>query len=127
MLLAWIPVEVVMAYKAAMGSIPDDYPNLRFDFTVAAIILTVFWIAFATVPERSGEKKFPWGLIAWRQVMLAPIAFVFWAVATQGDVVKQVLPWWLSWMALPALAASAVVLPILNGILRACRVPQKAI
>jgi hypothetical protein len=115
-IVKWIPVEVVTVYKAAMGIIPTGHDALRFWITGSMIAATALWIAFATRPE--GKK------VAWRQVILAPVAFSCWAVATQADVMKGLDPAWESWMAFLILVAGTLVLPILDGILRALGVPQ---
>lgn len=115
-IVKWIPVEVVTVYKASMGIIPDDQHAIRLGFTVFSIVITAFWIAFATRPE--GRK------VAWRQVILAPIAFACWAVATQGDVLKGLYSGWESWMALLALAMGTLLLPIFDGALRSLGVTQ---
>jgi hypothetical protein len=112
----WIPVEVITVYKATMGIIPEARSSLRFWLTVSSILVTALWIAFATRPE--GRR------IAWRQVLLAPVAFTCWAVATQGDVVKSIYSGWEPWLAFLVLAAGTVLLPILDGILRSLGVPQ---
>jgi hypothetical protein len=112
----WIPVEMITAYKAVMGIVPDSWPSLRFWLTVASILVTPLWIAFATRPE--GAR------IAWRQVLLSPVAFACWAVATQGDVMKNIYSGWEAWLAFLVLAGGTVLLPILDGILRSIGVRQ---
>lgn len=115
-IVKWIPVEVITVYKASMGIIPEERPSPRFWLTVASILVTSLWIAFATRPE--GRR------IAWRQVLLSPVAFTCWAVATQVDVVKNLYSGWEPWMAFLVLAAGTLLLPILDGILRSLGVPQ---
>jgi hypothetical protein len=112
----WIPVEVITVYKAAMGAIPEDRASLRFWISVISIVVTFPWIVFATKP--AGEN------IAWRQACLAPVAFTCWAVATQPDVVKAIYPGWESWMAFLVLGGGTLLLPILDGILKAAGVTQ---
>jgi hypothetical protein len=73
-------MEVITSYKVIMGLIPVDYGSGRLWTSILAIPITVLWIAFATQPK--GSK------IAWRQVILAPIAFTCWVVAMQEDVMK---------------------------------------
>lgn len=115
-IVKWIPVEVVTVYKAAMGIIPDNRHSLRLAFTIFSIVITALWIAFATRPE---SRR-----VAWRQVLLAPIAFTCWAVATQGDVMQGLYSAWESWMAFLVLAVGTLLLPIFDGILRSLGVTQ---
>jgi hypothetical protein len=85
-IVKWIPVEVVTVYKAGMGAIPEGWPTVRLSVSAGTILVTALWIAFATTPVS--------GRISWRQVILAPIAFAGWAVATQTDVMKYL---WGAW------------------------------
>jgi hypothetical protein len=115
-ILKWIPVEVIAAYKFIIGLIPADNETFRLWSSLAGIPVSALWIAYATRPE--GQR------IAWRQAMLAPIAFACWAAAIQGDVLKTIFPHWESWMGSIALGAGMVLLPIFDGILKAVGVPQ---
>lgn len=115
-IVKWIPVEVVTVYKASMGIIPDNRHSLRLGFTVFSIIITALWIAFATRPE--GQR------VAWRQVLLGPVAFACWAVATQVDVMQGIYSGWESWMAFLVLAIGTLLFPIFDGILRSLGVTQ---
>jgi hypothetical protein len=115
-ILKWIPVEVIGSYKFIMGMIPSDYTSARLWTSILAIPITALWIAFATQP--TGKK------VAWRQVFLAPIAFVCWAIAMQEDVMKGQFTNWEPWMGSVVLAAGTLALPILDGILRSLGVTQ---
>jgi len=112
----WIPVEVITVYKAAMGAIPENWINLRVWSSAASLVITALWIAFATTPAP--------GRVAWRQVLLAPVAFACWAVATQPDIVRRLYPAWEPWMAILVLCGGTLLLPILEGVLKALGVPQ---
>jgi len=112
----WIPVEVITVYKAAMGAIPEGWPTLRLGISIASVIVSFFWIVFAT--RDTGQK------VAWRQALLAPVAFTCWAVATQADVVRGFYPDWGAWMAFLVLCGGTILLPILDGILKVCGVTQ---
>lgn len=112
-------MEVVTFYKAAMGIIPGDEHSIRFHTTWLSVVATVLWIAFATRPKE--------GPVAWRQVIIAPIAFTCWAVATQQDVVMQVYPEWKTWMAALVVATGTLLLPIIDGLLKAIGVPQGSV
>jgi hypothetical protein len=115
-IMNWIPIEVIGVYKFVTGFIPLDYPAWRFWITVIVLVLTPFWIAFATKPR--GRK------IAWRQVFLAPFAFACWIAVIQTDVVSAIIPTWQGWMGSVILGVGTVLLPILDGIMRRCGVPQ---
>jgi hypothetical protein len=116
-IINWIPVDVLAAYKFAMGVIPADADAFRVASSVLALIITPMWIAFATTPAGAA--------IGWRQVVIAPVAFVFYAAAIQGDVAKLVIPAWQPWMGSVSLAFGTLLLVILEGILRRLGVPQE--
>ena len=115
-IVKWIPVEVLTIYKTVDGVIPAGKEQFRLWFAVGAILLCALWIAFATKPD--GKP------IAWRQVVLAPFAFLCWVVAMQGSTLKQIAPGWESWMGSVVLGAGTLFLPILEGILKALGVRQ---
>ena len=115
-ILTWIPFEVIAAYKFIMGFVPLDYPGWRFWLTVIVLVITPFWIAFATT---SKQRK-----IAWRQVFLAPVAFVCWVAAIQEDVVARCFADWHPWMGSVVLGLGTLLLPVLDGILKKAGVPQ---
>jgi hypothetical protein len=112
----WIPIEVIGVYKFVMGFIPSDYPAWLIGTTVIVLVLTPFWIAFATKPN--GQKT------AWRQVFLAPFAFACWVAAIQTDVVSVLISAWQGWMGSVVLGLGTLLLPIFDGIMRRCGVPQ---
>lgn len=110
-ILEWIPVEVIAAYKFVINLIPSDNESFRLWSSVSAIPITALWIAYATRPK--GQE------IAWRQVILGPIAFTCWAIAMQGDILKYVSQSWEPWMGSVVLAGGTILLPIFDGIFRA--------
>jgi hypothetical protein len=109
-ILKWIPVEVLAAYEFALGFIPNADAGLW--LTVILVPMTGLWIAFAT---RDWKKKQP--PIAWRQVILSSIAFIFWSVGTQPEIVKTVISMWETWMGSVTLAVGGLLLPIGEGVL----------
>lgn len=115
-IIKWIPVEVIGVYKFVMGIVPTDVTSWRLGISVFALILTPAWIAFATKPP---EKK-----IAWRQVLLAPFAFVCWVAAIQTDVVTILYSGWQAWMGSVVLGFGTLLLPIFDGLLKRGGVPQ---
>jgi hypothetical protein len=114
--LKWIPVEVIAAYKFIIDLIPSGHLSFQLWSSIAAIPISGLWIAFATQPD--GRT------IAWRQVILAPIAFACWAVAMQGDMLSEVSKAWEPWMGSVVLGAGMMLLPIFDGILKAFGIPQ---
>jgi hypothetical protein len=115
-IVKWIPVEVLTVYKTVDGVIPQQRNAFRLGFTCFGIISSALWIAFATKP--TGKK------IAWRQVILAPIAFTCWVIAMEGDAIKMQWPDWEFWMGSLILGIGTISLPILDGILKAVGIPQ---
>jgi hypothetical protein len=115
-ILKWIPVEVIGAYKVAIG-LSYDHPVFGLWLSVLTVPTCGLWIAFATKPKL--------GTIAWRQALLAPLAFAGWAVAMGTDLIKaEVYQAWTPSMGAAVLVAGTILLPILDGILKAIGVPQ---
>ncbi len=115
-IVKWIPAEIIGAYKFIIGFVPVEDATFRLWLSIAAIPICALWIAFATKPE--GRN------IAWRQAILAPIAFTCWAVAMQGDIMKHISPGWEIWMGSVVLGGGMMLLPIFDGILKAAGVTQ---
>jgi hypothetical protein len=107
--LTWIPIEVIGFYQAVMAAIPTENGSVRLVVTGIAIPVCAAWIAFATKPA---NKDF-----AWRQIILAALAFIFWAAAVQSEVLNGALGWWQSWMGTVVLIFGSVLLPIFDGLL----------
>jgi hypothetical protein len=112
-----IPVEVIAVYNLLITVVPDKTPDLRFWFTVAMIPITGLYIAFGT---KDGSKQG----IAWRQTLIAPFAFACWTSAMQGQMLAAMFPWWHDWIGSVTAGLGTLLVPILNGILRALGVPQ---
>jgi hypothetical protein len=116
-IIKWIPVEVLTVYKGVDGLIKDEH--FRLAFLAGVIVITPLWIAFATKPE--GKR------IAWRQVILAPFAFLCWSLAMMdAKTLALVVANWQSWMGSVAIGIGTLLLPVFDGILRALGVPQDA-
>jgi hypothetical protein len=112
----WIPIEVIAFYEAVMAAITDDKSDdLRLWLSLAGLVICGLWIAFATKPESKGY--------AWRQIILAILAFGFWAIGVQSEVMHRKFGW-------PAVASTltllfgTMLLPIFDGILTKLGVPQ---
>jgi hypothetical protein len=115
-ILTWIPIEVIAAYKFIMGFIPISFPGWRFWISVIVLVLAPCWIAFATKANK--------GNYAWRQIILAPFAFLCWVAAVQDDVVASLFSGWETWMGSVVLGLGTIALPILDGVLRKSGVTQ---
>ena len=112
----WIPIETLTVYKTVDGLIQQDAVNFRIGFAIFVLVITPLWIAFATNPP---DKK-----VAWRQVTLAPIAFLCWAAAMQTNLIQSHFHDWQAWMGSMVLGAGTLALPVIEGILKAPGVPQ---
>jgi hypothetical protein len=117
-IVKWIPIEVIGAYEGIMGAIPEGNTGFRLWVTIVGIPVTALWIGFATEDDTKAQR------IAWRHMILASVAFFCWTVGSQPVIVKSVITAWEPWMGTVTIGAGAVLLPILNGILRALKVPQ---
>ena len=115
LVLKWIPLEVIAFYQALMAAIPTKEDQMRLNITYIAIAVCAAWIAFATRPA---EKP-----IAWRQVILSTLAFVFWAAAVQSEVMQKNYHWY-EFTGTVVLILGSVLLPIFDGILARLGVPQ---
>ena len=116
--LKWIPVEVIGAYQVAIGVVPPNRPAVIALLAIVFVVLSGAWIAFATANDVSKS------LIAWRQVILATIAFTLWILGTQPEVVRYAVSSWENWMGSVVLGLGWLLLPIADGILRKMHVPQ---
>jgi hypothetical protein len=117
-IMAWIPVEVIGAYKFVIGLIPLDYSSWRIWLTAIVCVLAPAWIAFATKPDQKD--------IAWRQVFIAPFAFVCWVVAIQPDIPALLNGDWKPWMGSVVLGVGTLLLPVIDGILKRLGFTQQA-
>ncbi len=114
----YVPIEVVAVFEAIAVAIPTANAKATFWIAVVMIPMTALWILFGTTNEVKNRK------IAWRQVILAPLAFAFWAAGTQLTMMQVQFTGWKPWMSAAAVAAGSFALPICNGVLRALNVPQ---
>jgi hypothetical protein len=116
-IIAWIPIEVIAAYKAIVGQIPITEIYTHLGFSIGFIAITILWILFAT--RRKNDS------VPWRQACVAGAAFMFWSAGTEDQVIMHgIFSWWQSWMGLVSMALGTVALPILDGLLQALGVPQ---
>jgi hypothetical protein len=115
----WVPIEVITFYEAVTSPFGNNVAPFLLFAICAGVIVTFLWTAFATTSANAVSR------VAWRQVILATIAFVFWAVGTTSpDVWKLLAQWWQPGINPATLAAAAIVLPIADGILKRLGVPQ---
>ena len=115
----WIPIEVIAFYEAITTPFGDKLAVGIWYAIIAGAAVTFLWIAFATESAKKASR------IAWRQVVLACMAFIFWVVGTTSpDIWKVVIAWWHPGFNPAALALGAVALPITDGIMRRLGVPQ---
>jgi hypothetical protein len=115
-LIKWIPTEVIGAYQAIIAAIPVAETAPRLWLSALGIPVCAAWIAFATKPEKAKP--------AWRQIILSSVAFSIWAAAVQSEVLPKIFGWWQTWMGTVLLLFSAILLPILDGILKAIGLTQ---
>jgi hypothetical protein len=115
-ILHWIPIEVIGTYKLVVGVIPSDHIVWQWGFTVFAAVMTPLWIAFATKPEKAK--------IAWRQTIIATVAFPCWMAAIQQDLMISAFSGWKPWMGSVVLGVGTLLLPVIEGALRRAGVRQ---
>jgi hypothetical protein len=115
-ILKWLPVEIIGFYQAVTAAVPTDSWCARLWVTAAGIVVCFLWIAFATKPNDKG--------FAWRQIILSTLAFTFWGVAVQSEVIKHYCNQWQLWIGTVVLIFGTVLLPIFEGILTKLGVPQ---
>jgi hypothetical protein len=115
-IMTWIPVEVIGAYKFVIELIPLDYPSWRIALTGIVLLLAPLWIGFATKPD---DKP-----VAWRQVIIAPFAFICWVMAIQPDIPAAFFHGWQPWMGSVVLGVGTLLLPVIDGILKRLGVTQ---
>jgi hypothetical protein len=115
-ILKWIPVEVIGTYKFVMGIIPSEYVSWQWGFTIFAAVIAPFWTAFATKPK---QRR-----IAWRQTIIATVAFPCWVMAMQQDLMPTLFGSWKPWMGSVVLGAGTLLLPVLDSLLRKAGVTQ---
>jgi hypothetical protein len=115
-ILEYIPIEVIGFYQALIAAIPTDHWKTRLNLSGAGIIVCGLWIAFATKPPTKGT--------AWRQMILAMLAFAFWAVGAQSDALQHLIKGWQLYFGTIVLICGTMLLKIFDGILARLHVPQ---
>jgi hypothetical protein len=115
-ILTWIPTEIVATYKVIMGGISIEYTGFRFGISLLVLILTPFWTAYATADKKEN--------VAWRQVILATIAFPCRVSAIQSDIMLQMFAQWQLWMGSVVLAVGTLALSPLDFFLKKAGVRQ---
>jgi hypothetical protein len=116
-IIKWIPVEILTVFKTVDGFVPVEKYGTRLILGATFMFLTPLWIGYATHPE--GKP------VAWRQVILAPVAFCLWAIAMLGDPLKYIFVSWNPWMGSVSLGIGTLLLPIFDGLLRSLGVKQE--
>jgi hypothetical protein len=110
-LVKYIPVEIVAAYLAGEGVIEGmaspPSPNVLWIWWGFLVVLSPFWIAFAT--------RTPGLPVAWFQTLVAPVAFTAWVFGMGG-------PFAATWSYSPAygslvLIAATLLIPLLEGVI----------
>jgi hypothetical protein len=114
--IKWIPTEFIGFYQAIMAAVPVAEGGARLWLSGLGIPLCAAWIGFATKP--TGAK------LAWRQIILAAVAFTFWAAAVQSEVLQASIDWWKPWMGTVLLLLGGILLPVIDGILKALGLTQ---
>jgi hypothetical protein len=115
----WVPIEVIAFYEGVTTPFGAQLASGLLYAMVLGLAVTFLWTAFAT--ERSDAAS----RIAWRQVILSCIAFLFWVTGTTSpDIWSKVVFWWHPAINSAALAAGTVILPIVDGIMRRLGIPQ---
>jgi hypothetical protein len=118
-LVKWIPIEVIAFYEAITTPFGNDVGPFLIHAIAAGTVASFLWTAFATTDQKARSA------IAWRQVVLATLAFVFWAVGTTSpELWKGLLGAWNPALNPVTLASGAIALPIVDGVLRRLGVPQ---
>lgn len=114
--IKWIPTEFIGLYQAIMAAVPLAEGGARLWLSGLGIPLCAAWIGFATKPP---EAK-----LAWRQIILAAVAFTVWAAAVQSEVLQASIDWWKPWMGTVLLLFAGAFLPVLDKILKAIGLTQ---
>ena len=119
-LLKLIPVEVIAFYEGITTPFGNDLTPFLIGAIAAGTVICFLWTAFATSDNQKAQSA-----IAWRQVILATLAFLFWVVGTTSpELWKAQLGSWHPGINPAVLALGAVALPIVDGVLRRLGLPQ---
>ena len=115
----WIPIEVIAFYEGITAPFGNDLAKGLGYAIGAGFVGTFLWIAFATEDAKARSH------IAWRQVVLSCLGFLFWVVGTTSpDLWRLAVGAWHPAVNPAALATGAFVLPIADGLMRRMGVPQ---
>jgi hypothetical protein len=115
----WVPIEVIAFYEGATKPFGEHIAPYLLYLIGAGTLVTFLWIMLATESAQAASR------IAWRQVILSSVAFVFWVVGTNSpDVWRLYFAWWHPGFGPAALATGAVVLPIADGFLKRVGIRQ---
>jgi hypothetical protein len=115
----WVPIEVIAFYQGITTPFGDKLSQGLVYAISAGVIVTFLWIAFATESAKAKSR------IAWRQVILSCFAFIVWVIGTTSpDIWKVIFVSWHPGINPAFLAAGAILLPILDGILWRLGIPQ---
>jgi hypothetical protein len=118
-LAKWVPVEVIAFYEGITTPFGSQIARLLWYAIIVGVIVVLLWTAFATEDTTKSSR------IAWRQVIISSFAFVFWVMGTTSpDIWKTLYSWWHVGLNPAILALGAVLLPIIDGILRRLGLPQ---
>ena len=82
-LVKYIPAEAITAHEMLAGLV-EKHKALTQWGSVALVVLSVFWIAFATKNE--GER------VAWRQALLCTLAFTVWMFVVKSPALSLFWP-----------------------------------
>ncbi len=112
-LVKWIPIEVIAFYEGITTPFGNDIGPFLIYAIVAGMVATLLWTAFATGDQEARSA------IAWRQVVLATLAFAFWVIGTTSpESWKVLIGAWHPALNPVLLAVGAFALPIVDGALR---------
>jgi ABC-type Na+ efflux pump permease subunit len=112
-LVKWIPIEVIAFYEGITTPFGNDIGPFLIYAIVVGMVATLLWTAFATGDKEANSA------IAWRQVVLATLAFAFWVVGTTSpELWKGLLGIWHPALNPMLLTLGAFALPIVDGALR---------
>lgn len=115
----WIPIEVIAFFEGITQPFGNQIAPYLLYCIAAGLIATFLWIAFATADAQAKS------VIAWRQVVLSCISFFFWVVGTtNSEVWALTFKWWHPGFGPAGLALGAILIPIVDGVLKRLRVPQ---
>src|SRR3954465_4380037 len=85
----WVPVEVIAFYEGITTPFGDKIAGVLWYAIGVGVAVTFLWIAVATDDAKKRSS------VAWRQVVLSTVAFLFWVLGTTSpDVYAKLFTWW---------------------------------